>query len=58
MTGLQTVPCHIVGMGLGIVYLVDKIASNSLLDRQDVQMKDNTHKIFACECVPKYMYAK
>ena len=24
MTGLQTVPCHIAGMGLGIVSLEDK----------------------------------
>ena len=33
MTGLQTVPCHIAGMVLGIVLLEDKIASNGLIDR-------------------------
>ena len=31
MMGLQTVPCHIAGMGLGIVLLGDKIVFNSLM---------------------------
>ena len=30
MTGLQTVHCHIAGMGLGIVLLEEKIVSNCI----------------------------
>ena len=58
MTGLQTVPCHIAGMGLGIVFLEEKIVSNSLIDRQDMRVKDFIHMALAYKCAPKYMYAK
>ena len=34
MTGLQTVPCHIPGMGSAIFLLEEKIVSNSPRDRK------------------------
>ena len=58
MTGLQTVPCYIAGMGLCIVSLEDKIVFDSLIGRQDMRVKDVNHMTLACKCAPKYMYAK
>ena len=58
MTDLQTVPCHIAGMGLGIVLLEDQIVSNSLINQQDMQVKDFIHMALAYKCTPKYAYAK
>ena len=45
MAGLQTVPCHIAGMGLGIVSLEDKIVFDSLIDRQDAGEGRQPHDI-------------
>ena len=53
-----TVPCHIAGMGLDIVLLEDKIVSNSLIERQDMRLRDFIHMVLVCRCAPKYMYAK
>ena len=39
MTSLQTVPCHIAGMG-GSVLLEEKCVSNSPIDWQDIWVKD------------------
>ena len=58
MTGLQTVPCHIAGMGLDIVLLEDKIVSYSLIERQDMRLRDFIHMVLTYKSVPKYMYAK
>ena len=58
MTGLQRVPGHIAGMGLGIVLLEDIIVSNSLIDRQNMRVKDFIHMALAYKCAPKYMNAK
>ena len=58
MTDLQTIPCHIAGVVLGIVLLEDKsvmfehslshlflnvLYSNNLIDRQDMLVKDIIH---------------
>ena len=58
MTGLQTVPCHIAGMGRGIALLEEKIVSNRLIDQYDRRWKDFIHIVLACKCALKYMYAK
>ena len=47
MTDLKTVPCHIAGMGLSIVLLEDEIVSNSLINRQDMRVKDFIHMVLA-----------
>ena len=47
---LQTVPCYIAGMGLGIVLLEEKIISKSLRDRQDIWVKKIIHIALACKC--------
>ena len=45
MTGLKTVTCHIAGMGLVIVLLEDEIVSNSLINREDMWVKDFIHMV-------------
>ena len=52
MIDLQTVPCHIAGMGLGIVLLEDKIVSNSLIDRQDMRVTNFIHMPYWSVSVP------
>ena len=42
MTSLQTVPCHIVGV-LALSLAKEKIVSNSLIDLQDMWVKDFIH---------------
>ena len=54
MTNLQTVPCHIAGMGSGIVLLDEKIVSNCTRDRQDMWVKDFIHIALDCKCAPNY----
>ena len=54
MTGLQTVPYRIAGMGLNIVLLEEKIVSNSPTDRQGMRIKDFTHRALACKFHPNY----
>ena len=58
MTALQTVPWHIAGMGLGIVLLEDKIVSHSLIDWQDMRVKDFIQMTLSYKCAPKYKHAK
>ena len=58
MTSLQTVPCNIAGMWSSIVLLEEKIVSNSLIDWQDMRVKDFIHMALAFKCAPKYIYAK
>ena len=58
MTGLQTVPCQIAGMGHGIALLDEKIASNSPIDQYDMRLIDFIHIVLACKCALKYIYAK
>ena len=52
MTGLQTVHCHIAGMGLGNVLLEEKIVSNCMRDPQDMQVKDFIQIVLDCKCAP------
>ena len=58
MTDLRTVPYHIAVMGLAVVLLEDKIISNSLIDCQDMRVKDFIHMASAKLCPEIYVYAK
>ena len=50
MTSLQTVPCHIADMVLGIALMEEKIVFSSPRDRQEMRMKDFLQLAFACKC--------
>ena len=58
ITDLQTVPCHIAGMGLHIVLLEDKIVCYSRIERQGMRLRDFIHMALTYKSVPKSMYAK
>ena len=64
MTGLYTDPCHIEGIGLGIILREEKMVSSSSVDQQDMRVKVLLHIVFACKFAPNYnkvntaMYAK
>ena len=49
MTSLQTVPCHIAGRYAGIVLLEEKIVSNSLINLQEMWVKEFIYIMLACK---------
>ena len=51
MTIVQTVPCHIAGMGTLSCW-------KSPIDWHDMRVKNLIHKTLACKCASNYMYAK
>ena len=43
---------------MDIVLLEENIVLNSLIDQQDMQVKDFTHIALTCKCAENYIYAK